>query len=106
SPSPHPCVGFSDKFQQDNIDGWKWINPANESKHTIEAAPQDAQAKVLHISSPGAPPYEDLNPDKNSNLNAPRLVQPVDGDFTIETQVDFTPNANAFQGAGLVIWQN
>jgi hypothetical protein len=106
SPGPHSCVGFSDKFQQNNFDGWTWINPANESKYTIEANPQDAQTKVLHIDSPGMPPYEDLNPEKTANLNAPRLVQPVDGDFTIETQVDFISQVNGYQGVGLVIWQN
>ena len=115
-PGSHPCVGFSDQFQQNRLDGWTWVNPANESTHIIESDPQNTQAKVLHISSPGKFPYEDLNPEtyKNvpiSNENAPRLVQPADGDFTIETQVDFTPEANTpqaneFQGAGLIIWQN
>jgi regulation of enolase protein 1 (concanavalin A-like superfamily) len=42
----------------------------------------------------------------NANTNAPRLVQPVDGNFTVETEVDFTPKLNGFQGAAIVIWLN
>jgi serine/threonine protein kinase len=103
-PDIHPCMGFPDKFQQNNVNGWTWINPANKSTYAIEADPQNEQANVLHISSSGTPPYEDLNP---KNENAPRLVQPIDGDFSIETQVDFTPRADGgYQGAGLLVWHD
>src|SRR5262249_44893513 len=67
---------------------------------------KNANKKVFHISSPGLPPYEDLNPLKTGNMNAPRLVQPIDGDFTIETEINFIPKLEGYQGVALLIWQD
>ncbi|HUW09936.1 MAG TPA: DUF1349 domain-containing protein, partial [Anaerolineae bacterium] len=44
--------------------------------------------------------------DLYSNLNSPRVVQPVCGDFSIGTHVSIDPVPNEYQGAGLLIWQD
>jgi regulation of enolase protein 1 (concanavalin A-like superfamily) len=60
-------------------------------------------------------------PDKNHNLNpragmnAPRILQEIEGDFTVQVQVsgDFKPTdrstlegGRSFNGAGLLLWQD
>ncbi|PKL91508.1 MAG: hypothetical protein CVV21_07965 [Candidatus Goldiibacteriota bacterium HGW-Goldbacteria-1] len=41
----------------------------------------------------------------DSNTDAPRILADLDGDFTIETKMNFTPSNNG-SGAGIVIWQD
>jgi len=92
------CKGLSDHFQQKDLGGWTWEDPSGASTYDF-----DNPEHYLHIYSPGAVD-EDLNP--NNNTNAPRLLQPVDGDFSIETQIDFLQQPATFQGAAILIWQS
>ncbi len=91
STSPASC-GFSDEFKQSSYDKrWQWI-PGGNSTATI--APGS-----LSIS---APVDQDLY---QGNTSAPKLLQPIRGNFTVETLVDFTPS-HTYQGAGILLWQD
>lgn len=92
------CKGLSDHFQQKDLGGWTWEDPSGASTYDF-----DNPEHYLHIYSPGTAD-EDLNP--NNNTNAPRLLQPVDGDFSIETQIHFLQQPATFQGAAILIWQS
>lgn len=87
------------------LDGWgDVVNRRRDCK-------LDLQEGVLTINVPGTP--HNLN-KVISDLNAPRVLQEVEGDFTIQVKVsgDFTPSprstvaprGKAFNGAGLLLW--
>jgi regulation of enolase protein 1 (concanavalin A-like superfamily) len=89
------CSGaFSDEFNSSLHSRWSWINPSGNATYSVTAQ------VLLSIS---APPNSDLYP--TDNLNAPRLLQPISGNFTVETLVDFNP-IYSYQGAGILIWQD
>jgi transcriptional regulator with XRE-family HTH domain len=73
---------------------WKWIDPSGKATYHLTPA-------GLTLS---APPHSDLNPSHN-NLDAPRFLRPITGNFTIETQLVFRPDTN-FQSSGILLWQN
>jgi len=72
-----------------------WVDPDGDSTHEVTAQ------GVLRISIPTAD--RDLYPA--TNLDAPRLLQPITGDFTLETRLHFNPTFG-YQGAGLLVWEN
>jgi serine/threonine protein kinase len=92
------CVGFSDRFQQMDLSGWTWQDPGSASTYDFNNS-----SHYLHIYSSGSMD-EDLNP--NSNTNAPRILQNVSGNFSIETQIDFKQQPASFQGAAILMWIN
>lgn len=97
APTPTLCSkAFSGEFG-DILDGhWMWVDPDKNSSHRVL---NRSGANWLTI---GTVSGHDLFP---GNMRAPRVLQPLDGDFSIETQVDFDPPA-AYQGAGLLVWQD
>src|SRR5579885_324390 len=96
---------FSGAFQDRLDTRWQFVNPTGHGIWQID--PQGS----LSITAPRG---SDLNssPDHGHNLNAPRLLQSITGDFTIQThlQVHFTAknfqSATPFQSAGLLLWQD
>lgn len=98
--SPPACQGFSDHFQQKDLGGWTWQDPSNASTYDFDNA-----AHFFHMYSPGSAD-EDLNPTPTHNTNAPRILQPISGNFSIETQIDFVQQPGTFQGAALIIWKS
>jgi regulation of enolase protein 1 (concanavalin A-like superfamily) len=75
--------------------GWQWIDPQGNSEYDL-----------LHPSfwlSISAPAFHDLYP--GNNFDAPRMLQPISGNFEIIARVKFNPQKN-FQGAGILVWQN
>ncbi len=67
---------------------------------------------MLSIEAPGS--WHDLNPHVNK-LNAPRVVQTVDGDFSITVKVagEFKPTGQPqnprsvpSNGGGIIVWNN
>jgi serine/threonine protein kinase len=92
------CVGFSDRFQQMDLGGWAWQDPGGASTYDF-----NNRSHYLHIISSGSAD-EDLNP--NNNTNAPRLLQSVSGNFSVETQIDFEQQPASFQGAAILMWIN
>jgi regulation of enolase protein 1 (concanavalin A-like superfamily) len=72
---------------------WQWIDPAEKDAPT----PKNVRKGVLQVRIPTA---KDMRP---GNMNAPRYIKPISGDFQIETHVRFSPKEN-YQGAGLLIY--
>lgn len=91
--SPASCSsGFSDNFTQFSYDKrWQWIPGGDSTVTTAQGS--------LSIS---APVDQDLY---QGNTSAPKLLQPIKGNFTVETLVDFTPS-HSYQGAGILLWQD
>ncbi len=84
--------GFSDEFTQSSYDKrWQWLSDGNSTVRTVQGS--------LSIS---ASVDQDLYA---GNTSAPKLLQPIQGNFTVETLVDFTPS-HTYQGAGILLWQD
>ena len=102
-----PSGNWADENRKD-IKGWGTVvDPAGDCK----VAEKDGK---LTITVPGT--HHDLNPTSPyENVLAPRVLQPVEGDFTAQVSVDVyrspgdTANSKAgvtYVGAGLVLWQD
>jgi serine/threonine protein kinase/regulation of enolase protein 1 (concanavalin A-like superfamily) len=90
--TPASCSrAFSDTFTTSLDSRWTLINPGSDATVTAQGS--------LRISVPIG---HDLYPDL---INAPRLLQPIEGNFTAETLVDFNPKYK-YQGAGIIVWQD
>lgn len=87
--------GFCDYFSNSSLNnGWAWIDPLGDSSYSLTTNPG-----YLRLFTPDG--GHDLYPA--ANLNAPRLVQSISGDFVVTTKVTINPQYN-YQGAGLLIW--
>lgn len=86
----------SDSFGFRAAKVWSWINPSGDCKYRIS----ESTGKMTLTVPTGE---HDLWP--KSNLNAPRFLQTVTGNFSIETKIDINPKYDC-QAAGLVIWQD
>ncbi len=87
--------GFCDNFDDSSLNGgWQWVDPLGDSSYSLTDNPGH-----LRISTSNG------GHDLYANTNAPRLLQPVHGDFTVVTKVTISPAFN-YQGAGLLIWQD
>ncbi len=87
-------VNDDDKFTNSNLaQAWKWIDPGNDSTYSLTS-----RLGFIRISTPNG---NDLAPF--TNMTAPRLLQPISGNFDIRTLVEFYPQVN-YQGAGLLVW--
>jgi regulation of enolase protein 1 (concanavalin A-like superfamily) len=89
------CGGaFSDAFRGSLDSRWKWKDPSSKATRSMTT---DGPLSLT------TPPNSDISPYDN-NYNAPRLLQPITGNFTIDTRVSFRPHTN-FQSAGLLVGQ-
>jgi regulation of enolase protein 1 (concanavalin A-like superfamily) len=89
--------GFCDDFSAPVLNsGWHWVDPLGDSSYSLTANPGH-----LRLFTPDN--NHDLYP--YANLNAPRVLQYINGDFVVTTKVTINPQYN-YQGAGLLIWQN
>jgi hypothetical protein len=87
--------GFSDQFNSTSLSpGWTWVDPLGDSSYSLTANPGH-----LRLYTP------DGGHDLYMNLDAPRMMQTITGDFTISTKVTIDPQFN-YQGAGLLLWQD
>lgn len=94
--SSQSCGGaFSDEFNGNLHSGWSWVDPINNSTHSV------MDQGFLRIVTPHS--NKDFYPD--TNFNAPRLLQPISGNFTIETRIHFNPTYT-YTGAGILVWEN
>lgn len=96
--TPPPSCGpaFSDNFQSQINGGWNWVNPTNQATYAVTTP------GTLAIT---APPGVDMN--AATNYEAPRLLQPISGNFTIATQVEVSANPpTSFWAVGLLLWQD
>jgi regulation of enolase protein 1 (concanavalin A-like superfamily) len=86
---------FSDDFNGGWDSAWAWTDPNSDVTRQTGTHPGFLRLIV--------PDGNDL--DENTNYDAPRLLVARDGDFTIETRIEFDPQEH-YQGAGLLIWQD
>jgi cytochrome c len=86
---------LSDDFQDSWNSAWVWTDPNNDVTYDFTAHPG-----FLRLSVP-----ENNDLAAEVNYDAPRLLVPKNGDFTIETKIEFDPQ-EIYQGAGLLIWQD
>jgi hypothetical protein len=95
-PSSNCGSAFSDTFQSKIHSGWIWVDPTNQASYAVNTP------GTLAIT---APTNTDLN--ATTNYEAPRLLQPISGNFIIETQVQLAANPpSSFWAAGLLVWQD
>ncbi len=74
--------------------GWKWVDAEAATKGPVK---YDTSGGTLKFTVPtGKDMYGD-------NRTAPHMIQPIEGDFQIETRVKFDPKQD-YQGAGLFIF--
>src|SRR5262245_34580372 len=96
----------ADKPAARSVDGWGTV--ADPGKDCTVGA-KDGK---LTIKVPGT--NHNLNPTYRYGTNAPRVMQPVTGDFTVQVKVTFsdppgttsTVNGRPFNGAGLLVWKD
>jgi len=94
SPTSTP-TGICDDFDDSSIQSyWNWVDPSGDSSYSLSDRPG-----FLRITVHGR------DHDLYQNLNAPRLLRFVDGDFVATTNVSINPLVN-YQGAGLLFWQD
>jgi cytochrome c len=86
---------LSDDFQGSWNSAWSWTDPNNDVTYDFTAHPG-----FLRLSVP-----ENNDLAAEVNYDGPRLLVPKNGDFTIETKIEFDPQ-EIYQGAGLLVWQD
>ena len=94
--TPDPASqSLCEEFNDPTLDPrWSWIDPRGDSSFSLSDQPG-----FLRISVHGS------DHDLYQNLNAPRLLQELAGDFSVTTMLTIAPTAN-YQGAGLLFWQD
>jgi len=86
-------IVFQDEFDQGQLrPEWFWEDPFGGGRW---------QAQLGYIEL-AAEPGQTLEPGQN--FDAPRLVQEVAGDFSLETRIRVSPNLQ--EHAGLLVWKN
>jgi regulation of enolase protein 1 (concanavalin A-like superfamily) len=75
---------------------WQFVDPLGDSSFNLTGNPG-----YLRISVPHAD--RDLS---FGNVNAPRMVQTLNGDFDIRTGVEASPTSGGYQSAGILVWMD
>jgi parallel beta-helix repeat protein len=89
---------FTDEFNASTLDSrWTVIDPNGDSTFDLTSMPG-----YLTISTT-YPPNRDLWP--RVNLYSPRIMQPVDGNFSVETKLSAVFNESV-QSGGIVVWKD
>jgi len=98
-----------DAVPVDLLNWGRLVDPTGES--TLSRAYDHMTLEV-----PGTRPFQ-LQPQEGSNLDAPRLLQEVEGDFEVSVAIPpserpepgtstLNGNGASFRGAGLLVWQD
>lgn len=94
-PSPAATASFHDEFDAPLLDSrWRIVSPNPASSVRLTGT---GSLRITAVARGGG---SDLAPGPNNN--APRVLQPVSGNWTLETRVDFAPSS-PFQGAGVLV---
>jgi len=89
-------VDFIDEFDsQDLKSEWEWINPTGDSSYNFSS---ESGWLELHANS-----GSDLYAQNLSNLNAPRLLQEISGNFAIETKIK---SSDLSMAGGFLVWKD
>lgn len=95
-------TSFQDEFDSGSLQArWDWVDLQEDCSYNLTDTPG-----FLTVEVPGSPGKENGHDlFWLINFNAPRLLQPVRGDFLIETRLNVEPQEN-YQAAGLLVWQD
>jgi regulation of enolase protein 1 (concanavalin A-like superfamily) len=103
------AVGAGDDATPREFPGWgRMLDPSRDCDASL-----DARRDRLRITVPGTPHVLSAE-DPSLQMNAPRVVRRVRGDFTADVRVlgrlepgwSKTTHYDPFQGAGLIVWQD
>jgi regulation of enolase protein 1 (concanavalin A-like superfamily) len=83
-----------DDFNSARDPAWQFLDPLGGSGYDLSANPG-----YLRIFAPHG--NRDLTP---GNLNSPRMVLTINGDFDIRTRLEVHPNSYVYQSAGILVW--
>ncbi len=89
---------------QDEFDGvqmrpeWRWEDPKGGASWT------ERQGYLEMRVEPGQDLWHGNPPGQGGNMDAPRLLQTVSGDFSIETRIRVTPQLR--EHGGLLVWKD
>jgi regulation of enolase protein 1 (concanavalin A-like superfamily) len=87
---------FDEDFLQASWNySWYWTDPNDDATYSLTS-----HIGFLRLTVPDNNDLAGV-----TNYDAPRLLIPRSGDFTIETLVEFNPQ-EVYQGAGLLVWQD
>jgi regulation of enolase protein 1 (concanavalin A-like superfamily) len=86
---------FNDNFQDNWNADWVWLDPNTDVTYSLTA-----RSGFLRLTVPGENDLAGV-----ANYDAPRLLMSQNGNFTIETLVEFDPQ-ETYQGSGLLVWQD
>jgi len=93
--SSFTAMVFGDDFDQAELDSeWTWVNPRGDCSYNLKA-----QHSWLEITAASG-----CNLTDYGNLNAPRLVREIDGDFAVETKMKAIGEDIPIVG-GLLVWK-
>ena len=88
-------VTFSDNFDKPELSSeWTWVNPRRDCSYDIKAAPGWIEIEA----APGC------NITDLGNLDAPRLVTEIRGDFAVETKMKAICENTPMVG-GVLVWK-
>jgi beta-xylosidase len=86
---------FNDNFDGTWDSSWYWTDPNDDATYDFTA-----HTGFLRLTVPANNDLAGV-----TNYDAPRLWFPHDGNFALETLVEFDPQ-ETYQGAGLLVWQD
>ena len=95
---------FSEIVFQDEFDGtqmrpeWRWEDPKGGGTWA------ERQGYLEMRVEPGQDLWHGNPPGQGGNMDAPRLLQPISGDFAIETRIRVTPQLR--EHGGLLVWKD
>jgi regulation of enolase protein 1 (concanavalin A-like superfamily) len=96
--TPTPTGGtltFNDNFNGTWDSSWYWTDPNDDATYDFTA-----HTGFLRLTVPADNDLAGI-----TNYDAPRLWFPYNGNFALETLVEFAPQ-EIYQGAGLLVWQD
>lgn len=87
---------FSDEFDGEELKpGWKWVDPKGGGSWSPRQGYLEMRCE----------PGQDLwwgHQGRGGNMDAPRLLRRIEGDFAIETRIQVTPQLR--EHGGLLVW--
>lgn len=86
---------YEDNFQNAWGSGWEWLDPNDDAKYDFAS-----HSGFLRLTVPDGNDLAGV-----SNYDAPRLLVQQQGDFSMETLIEFDPK-EYYQGAGILLWQD
>lgn len=101
----HSASPFTELAFQDQFDGvsmrpeWRWVDPKGGGAHN-----QSRQGYLEMKCEPGQDLWHGNPPGQGGNMDAPRLLQTISGDFAVE--IKMTISRQLREHGGILVWKN